>query len=102
MQIQMTARHTQITPDVRELVERKVSKLERFVHKPAEVHLVLSLEKHRYVAEVALTAGRTNLRGRAESHDPCLSVDQAVEKLGRQVRETTAKMRSAKTNKRAG
>jgi len=102
MQIQMTARHTQITPDVRELVERKVGKLKRFVHKPAEVHLVLSLEKYRYVAEVALTAGRTNLRGRAESHDPYLSVDQAVERLGRQVRKTTAKVKSAKTNRRTG
>ena len=102
MQIQMTARHTQLTPDVKEWVERKLGKLERFLHKPAEVHLVLSLEKHRYVAEVALATGAANLRGKAENHDLYVSVDQAVDKLERQLRENTAKIRGARGNRRAG
>jgi len=101
MQIQVTARHTQITPDVKELVEKKVRKLERFIHKDAEVHLVLSLEKYRYIAEVALTAGSTNLRGKAESNDPHLSVDQAVDKLERQLLKNSAKVRGAKSHRRS-
>lgn len=102
MQIQITMRHSELTPEVKELVERKFGKLERFVQKPADVHLVVSQEKRRYVAEVALTAGRTNLRGKAESHDLHLSLDQAVDKLERQLRKIMAKVKSPKTKGRTG
>ena len=82
MQIQMTARHTQITPDVRELVERKVSKLERFVHKPAEVHLVLSLEKHRRNALfVVLNFWLKRLPSKKEPFVPAITKNVISKKL---------------------
>jgi len=101
MQIQITMRHAELTPEIKEFVERRLAKLEKLTHKPVEVHVVLSQEKFRYVTEAALAAGRTNLRCKAESHDPLLSVDQAVDKLDRQFRKTLARVRSAKTNRRA-
>ena len=50
--LDMTGRHVEITPALRDFAEEKLAKLERLLDGPIEAHVVLGIEKHRHFAEV--------------------------------------------------
>jgi len=92
MDIITTARHLELASDVREHAERRLRKLERYVSGVQEVHLVLSKEKYRHVAEVTLRANGTDIISRDESDDLVSSIDRVVDRVERQVKKLRARI----------
>ena len=84
MKIDMTGRHVEITPALREFVEEKLGKLERLLDSPLEAHVVLSINKHRQVAEIQIKTRTAVLSGAEETDDLYASVGEVVDKLERQ------------------
>src|SRR5262245_9013400 len=84
MKIDMTGRHVEITPALREFVEEKLGKLERLLDTPLEAHVVLSINKHRQVAEIQIKTRTAVLSGAEETADVYASVGEVVDKLERQ------------------
>ncbi|HVH27326.1 MAG TPA: ribosome-associated translation inhibitor RaiA [Vicinamibacterales bacterium] len=86
MQLELTGRHLDITPALRRLVTRKVSKLERVLNDSAvSTHVVLSREKHRHLAEINLHArGEKFLHAVAGGTSWEMSLGGACEKLEQQ------------------
>ena len=84
MKIDMTGRHVEITPALREFVEEKLGKLERLLDTPLEAHVVLSINKHRQVAEIQIKTRTVVLSGTEETDDLYASVGEVVDKLERQ------------------
>lgn len=96
MKIEITGRHVDITPALREFTEEKLSKLERVLDGPAEAHVVLAIAKHRHVAEIKVTARNAVLSGTVETGDLYASIGEVVDKLERQALKHKEKIRDHK------
>jgi putative sigma-54 modulation protein len=87
MKLQITTRHFEITPEFRAYAEERIRKLKRYFDQIIDVNVILTTEKHRHTAEIALHANGTNLVGTTETEDMRTSVDGAVSRLEAQLRK---------------
>jgi ribosome hibernation promoting factor len=86
MRLELTARHTDITPALRRLVARKLAKLERLLKNSAlSAQVVLTEEKHRHRADITLHArGEKFLHGVGDSGTWETSLAEATDKISQQ------------------
>jgi len=86
MKVDITARHIEITPAMRDHAQDKLGKLDRLFEGPAEAHVVLFIEKHRHVAEIQVKHRVGVFAGTEETDDLYVSIDAVVDKLEKQIR----------------
>lgn len=86
MKTVLTGRSVEITPAIRQLVERRLGKLERVLHgSVVSAQVVLSIERYRHLTEITIHArGGHMLHAVAEASTWPLSIKEAVEKLDQQ------------------
>jgi len=99
MRLDITGRHIEITPALREFAEAKLSKLERLLDGPVEVHVVLEIEKHRHTAEVQVKSRTAFFSGRHETGDLYASINEVSDKLERQALKHKEKIQNRKHRK---
>ena len=85
MKIDITGRHIEVTPALKEFAEDKLSKLERLLDRELEAHVVLWITKHRHIAEIQVKSGSLVFTSTEETADLYASIGEAVDKLERQV-----------------
>jgi len=68
-------------------VETRLQKLRGHFDRVIDADVVLSVEKHRHIAEITLHANGIRIHGKESSGDMYASVDAVVEKLDKQVRK---------------
>jgi putative sigma-54 modulation protein len=100
MQVNITFRGMESTDSLKSHVAARIEHIARSFDKPVEAHAVLSLERYLQHADITIHAGHFVLRGRVKSEDMYKSVDEAVEKIERQLKRYKDKMRSAKLRAR--
>jgi len=88
MNIEITGRHLEITAPIRESVEKRVSKFSKLAGGQSDFHFVLTVEKHRHIAEVVLNTKHGTFTATEESKDLYVSINAAVEKLEKQLRKS--------------
>ena len=98
MQIGVTFRHMKTDKGVKDYVHEKVQRLEKYILNPAEVHVVLSGEKFRHVAEITITGDGLTLNSQGRNSDLYTAIDQMVEKAERQIRERRGRARRKRPN----
>jgi len=91
MQIAVTFRHREPDESVKAYLREKVEKLEKYLENPREIHVVLSSEKFRQIAEITLVSDGVTLNSEARESDLYAAIDQMVDKMERQVRERRGK-----------
>src|SRR5829696_441562 len=93
MRIDITGRHVDITPALRQLIERRLSRVERLLNDSAvSATAILTLEKYRHRAEIIVHArGDKMLRGLGEGNAWNLSIRQAMEKVEQQAQKVKGK-----------
>jgi putative sigma-54 modulation protein len=93
MRLDITGRHVDITPPLRQLIERRLARLERLLNDSiVSIKVILTLEKYRHRAEVIVHArGDHTLRGLGEGNAWPISLRQAVEKLEQQADKVKTK-----------
>jgi putative sigma-54 modulation protein len=79
------SRNVEVSDGLREHVEKKISKLEKFFDQVQEAQVTLSVEKERHIVEVTVPVNGIILRGQEESSDMYASVDMVVDKLEKQI-----------------
>ena len=99
MQLDITGRHVEITPALREFAEEKLRKLERLLDEPLEIHVVLSIAKHRHTAEIQVKSRSGVFAGAEETGDLYASIGEVVDKLERQALRNKEKMRTRRVKK---
>ena len=87
IQLDITGRHVDVTPALREFAEEKLSKLERLLEGPLEAHVVLIIEKHRHIAEIQVKSRSAVFSGSEETGDLYASIGEVVDKLERQAQK---------------
>lgn len=93
MKVNVTARHFEMSDDLREHAIRRLEKIERFGHSLMDAHVVLDVEKRRQIAEVSVHGDHTTFMSRAESHDMIESIDDACDKVQTQIKRHVDKAR---------
>jgi putative sigma-54 modulation protein len=97
MQVLVTFRHIEATEALRRHAENKIDKAARkFLHRPIEAHVVLSVVKHRHIAEITLSADHLTLNATEETGDLYSAIDLAMAKLERQIQKRVTKRQSRK------
>src|SRR4029453_7785539 len=93
MRLDITGRHVHIPPPIRQLIERRLSRVERLLNDSAlSATAVLTLEKYRHRTEIILHArGDKLMRGLGEGNAWNLSVRQAVERVEQQAKKLKGK-----------
>jgi len=99
MNLDITGRHIEITPALKEFTEDKLRKLEKLLDGPLEVHVVLGIEKHRHTAEIQVKSRTAVLAGTQETGDLYASIGEVIDKLERQALKHKEKMRDHKHRK---
>ena len=85
MQINLTGHHVDITEPLREFVHEKFERLERHFDHINNVHVVLSIEKLRQIAEAKLHVNGGEIFANSEHQDMYAAIDCLIDKLDRQV-----------------
>lgn len=96
MLVKTTARHFDLTPELKEHVEERLGRLNKYGYPLLEAHVILSVEKYRHMAEITVHGDGLDVSGKDESSDMITAIDQVVEKLESQVKRHKEKMISKK------
>lgn len=92
MQVTITFRHMDASPAMRDYVDSKIGNLEKFLIKPTEVHVIMSVEKFRHRAEVVLYEQHFKASADETSEDMHKSIDKALTKIEHQVKKHKEKI----------
>jgi len=92
MKLDITGRHIDITPAIRDFTRDKLSKLEKWIDEVLEAHVVLFVEKHRHTAEVVVKGRHHVFTGTDETGDMYASIGNVVEKIEKQARRQKDKV----------
>jgi putative sigma-54 modulation protein len=98
MRLDITGRHVDITPTMRQLLTRRLARLERVLNDAAVSAIItLTKEKYRLRTEIAVhTKGDHVLRGNGEGNAWPISVRQATEKIEQQAQTLKGKWNGRK------
>ena len=91
MELQIRAHGIAITDDLRRFIDKRAAKLDHLVDRVVDAKLELRTRHNRLgpdttIAQLTLHTGHRILRAEEHDADPFVAVDQAVDKLVRQVR----------------
>jgi putative sigma-54 modulation protein len=98
MQIAVTFRHMETDEGVKGYVREKVQRLQKYIESLREIHVVLSVEKFRHIAEITIVGNGMTLNSQGRNSDLYAAIDQMVEKMERQIRERREKGRRKRSN----
>jgi putative sigma-54 modulation protein len=98
MRLDITGRHVEMGAPLRQLIDRRLAKLERLLNDSAiSAQVVLTKEKYRHRAEIIVHArGDHMLRGRGEGTGWNVSIRDAVTKIEQQAQTLTGKWQARK------
>jgi putative sigma-54 modulation protein len=99
METRITARHFNLTPELKEFCEKQISRLERYFDRIIHCHLILDLEKSRMTAELKLKVHGTALNSKESSFDMHISVEKVLSKMEVQLKKYKAKLKDKKPRK---
>src|SRR5580765_3995584 len=92
MRIAVTFRHVPPTPALRAYAEDKLEKhVRKYLRRPTDAHVILSVSKERHVAEITLQADHVTMFAQEETHDLYSAIDLAIDKLEHQAGKLKAK-----------
>lgn len=100
MHIEYTGRHTEVGPALRQLAEKKLAKLAKVLPGLTNVHVILSVDKHRHSAEVTVHSPRLDLAAVEEDADLTTALSSVMDKLVRQAQKHVGKVRERKRRSR--
>lgn len=97
MQILITARHVQVTEDVRSYVRDKANKLPRYYDRIHEIEVILDHESEQFSAEMIVRADhKQTLIAHETGPDTFVLIDTITSRLERQLKKLKEKRRNHK------
>jgi putative sigma-54 modulation protein len=85
MQLSVKGRNLEVTDALRAYAEEKVQRMTRYLEQIVSATVILSVEKHRQIAEVTLRVRDLTIRAEESTDDLYSSIDLVAEKLERQI-----------------
>ncbi len=94
MKINIVGRQMNVYDDTRELIERKLAKLDKFFKSTAspEATVTLARKRNTSILEITVNAGGTLFRSEVEAHDFRVALDQSIDHIEGQIRKNKTKL----------
>jgi len=92
MNLQLTGRHLEVTPAIREYATGKFGKIKRHFDNVIDVKIILSVEKLKQKAEATVHISGKDVFVECEDENLYAAIDSLVDKLDRQVLKHKEKM----------
>ena len=86
MNISITGRHLEVTPSLKEYVQKKVDKVNYYFEHIINVHVILEVKKLLHCAEVTVMSDEKTFFCEVSSQDMYGSIDLLFDKIERQIR----------------
>ncbi len=87
MKIKITGRNIELTDGLKEAVEEKLSKLNKYFTEDTQANVTLSVEKERQKIEVTIPVKGNIIRSEQVSNDMYVSIDLVEEVIERQMKK---------------
>jgi putative sigma-54 modulation protein len=94
MKLTVTGRNIEITDGIRNHLNDKMDKTITDLGEAADIHVALSVEKHRHFAEVTVKTKGFTLHSQDETEDLYTSMDKTLEKMEKQIRKNKEKAKA--------
>lgn len=91
MGLQIVFKNLESTDAIKDYVEKKTEKFQKYITYPIEVHTILSVSRGEQVAEITVHAEYHDMVATAKSEDMYASIDQAVTKIETQMKKEREK-----------
>lgn len=101
MNISISCKNSEVEKWQREFIQDKLAKLKKYTDGPCEAHLVLSVEKFRQIVEINFMADGLNINSTEEAKEMGMAIDNAIEKVEKQLIKQRQKMRERKASEKA-
>ena len=92
MKFIIIGKNIDVTPGLKEAVESKLGKLERYFTPDTEIHVTLSVQRERQKIEVTIPVKGGIIRSEQQSSDMYVSIDLVEEVIERQLRKYKNKL----------
>lgn len=92
MRVTVIGKNINVTPALKEIIEKKISKLDRYFNPDVEARATLSVQRNRQIFEVTIPFNGVVLRCEEATDDMYKSIDLVVSKLERQIRKQRTKL----------
>lgn len=96
MQAAVTFRHMEASPALKTYAQERAGRLDKYIDKPMDTQITLSVEKHRQIAEVVINADGIRIAGHESNDDMYAAIDLVMDKIERQVKKYKDKIRTHK------
>ncbi len=98
MQFTISGKNLEITDSMRNAVESKIGKLDRYFAPDTTVHVTMSEERGREKIEVTIPVKGNIIRAEQDSNDMYVSIDLVEEIIERQIKKYRKKLTDKKQN----
>jgi putative sigma-54 modulation protein len=72
--------------------ERKFANVAKALHRPCDIHLILTVDKYRQHGEVTVKSGRFSVTAQEETKDLYSVIDSLADKVDRQLKKNLEKI----------
>ena len=94
MRINITGKHMDVTQPIKDLIEKKMKKLDKFFDEDTGVKVLLSVEKDRNIMEATIHFDGIIIRAEDYTRDMYKTVDKVIKKLEKQILSHKSKLSS--------
>ena len=92
MRISINGKNIEVSDYLKDLVTRKVSKLDKYFPEDTEAHVMLAVERNRHIVEVTIPYSGGIIRGEEVSGDMYASIDTVLAKVEKQITRHRTKL----------
>lgn len=99
MKLRITGRHMAITPALREYVETRFGRLDRYGLKEGSLQVVLGVEKLQHKAEVVGAVNGKSVQAKTSTREMYATIDALVDRVDAQFRKWKSRLVNHKPGK---
>ncbi len=92
MKTKITGRKIDVTQGLKDYIEKKLTRIDKFFSDDAEANVTLSVQKEQQIVEITIFHSGMIFRAEVSNHDMYASLDKAVDVLERQIRKQKTRL----------
>jgi putative sigma-54 modulation protein len=96
MQLSVTFRHMDPSEALKHYVQERTARLDKYIDKPVDTQVTLSVQKFRQTADVVINANGIRIAGQEAHEDMYAAIDLVMDKIERQVKKYKERIRTHK------
>jgi putative sigma-54 modulation protein len=96
MQVSVTFKNMESSDALKQYVQDRASRLTKYVDRPMESQVTLTVQKFRHIVDVVINADGIRIAGEESHDDMYAAIDLVMDKIERQVKKYRARIRKHK------